>query len=163
MIYSWSSMSEAICVIAALITTLLACMVAAKDRRSFANRSFIACLATLALVELFRGMSCRAGTFQDEFLAKDECGLLRIAAWIIPNVQPQLCASFLSKASGALEIHADGRVRASYCSAYFLPEFDFWNVPSALAFAGEHHSIGSRRKNLLLLFPDLRHIYPGKL
>jgi putative PEP-CTERM system histidine kinase len=67
MIYSLSSLGAAFCIIAALFTAILACMVAAKDRRSLANRSFIACLATLALVELCRGLSYSAGTLQDEF------------------------------------------------------------------------------------------------
>jgi putative PEP-CTERM system histidine kinase len=73
MIYSWTSLSAAISIAAALITALLACMVAAKDRRSFANRSFIACLATLAVAELCRGLSYSAGTLQDEFFWQKMC------------------------------------------------------------------------------------------
>jgi putative PEP-CTERM system histidine kinase len=73
MIYSWTSLSAAISIVAALITALLACMVAAKDRRSLANRSFIACLATLAIAELCRGLSYSAGTLQDEFFWQKMC------------------------------------------------------------------------------------------
>jgi putative PEP-CTERM system histidine kinase len=68
MIYSLSSSGAAFSIIAAFFTALLACMVAAKDRRSFANRSFIACLAALAFVELFRGMSFSANSLQNELL-----------------------------------------------------------------------------------------------
>jgi putative PEP-CTERM system histidine kinase len=42
--------------IAAAFAILLATVVAVRDRRSFANRSFIACLTILAAAEVFRGL-----------------------------------------------------------------------------------------------------------
>src|SRR5512137_1628066 len=54
-----------VCMAAAIVTALLAGIVALRDRRSFANRCFIALLALLAAAELLRAMSLRAITPED--------------------------------------------------------------------------------------------------
>ena len=73
MSYDGVYLSGTISFAASFIALLLACVLAAKDRRSFANRSFIACLAILAVEELMRGMSFRADNMQDAFLLQKTC------------------------------------------------------------------------------------------
>jgi putative PEP-CTERM system histidine kinase len=54
------SLSVTLSYVAAIVMALLACVVAAKDRRSFANRAFIATLALLSLMEVFRWLGTDA-------------------------------------------------------------------------------------------------------
>jgi len=55
---------------AAILTALLACVVAVKDRRSFANRAFIAALALLSLGEVFRGLGAGAISADDALFSQ---------------------------------------------------------------------------------------------
>ncbi len=57
---NYSLLAVTLCFSASLLTFLVACVVAAKDRRSFASRSLIACLGLLALVQLFQGFGFKA-------------------------------------------------------------------------------------------------------
>jgi len=60
-----SEMASTVSFCAAIVSVLLAGMLAVKDHRSVANKSFISGLALLALVELFRGLSAQALLPQD--------------------------------------------------------------------------------------------------
>ncbi len=62
MSYSLSSLEATLSFATALFSFLLACIVAVKDHRSFAGRSFVACLGSLALVQFFLGLSIKADT-----------------------------------------------------------------------------------------------------
>ena len=62
---NYPSLATTLCYAAAGLTFLVACVVAVKDRRSFASRSLIACLGLLALSQLFRGFSFRADFSND--------------------------------------------------------------------------------------------------
>lgn len=66
--------------VAAAVAFLLAMVVAYKDRKSFANRCFIAGLVLLALVEVFRELSANGGV-SDEILywQKAHLGLFALA------------------------------------------------------------------------------------
>ena len=62
---NYPSLATTLSFAAAGLTFLVACVVAVKDRRSFASRSLIACLGLLALSQLFRGFSFRS-EFSDD-------------------------------------------------------------------------------------------------
>jgi hypothetical protein len=59
--YNISFISATLSFVAAAVALMMAGIVIAKDRRSFANRSFLASLILLALMEMFRGLSDSTG------------------------------------------------------------------------------------------------------
>jgi putative PEP-CTERM system histidine kinase len=138
MIYSLFSPDAALSFIAAFTTALLACLVAAKDRRSFANRSFIACLVILALVELCRGLSYSSETLQDELF------------WL------KMCSAFSSFLPGALLLFSIGFAQTSYqrplaqwkyilIAAFALPIATlafFWNSVFKASLSASGFSLG---------------------
>jgi putative PEP-CTERM system histidine kinase len=107
-------LGAALSIVAATSAILIAAAVALKDRRSFANKTFIGSLVLLALVKLFRGISFNAGTAEDSLLWQKVC----IAA---SALQPGTCLLF-SLAFGRAEYKKYlSRWKYAIAAAFTLP------------------------------------------